>query len=161
MRLTGLPLFADYILLKTGNTGDNSAERDRVRDAVLSQASPPSGPALDPAPGMYTIMHRWRLPDSTDAILVRVEPKAVSGVSAGAIKSRLLLHADGFIRRYMKPLEGYELSIESADSAMLLRGYVDGITVVARRAQFGGFPFNPGRFPPENTPLSLSCLRLH
>jgi hypothetical protein len=159
MGTTGFPLFADYVLLKTGNTGEKSDERDRLRDVVLSQASPSPGPATDPAPGMYAIMHRWRLPDTTDAILVRVEPKALSGVSAGGIKSRLLLHAEGFIRRYMKPLEGFELTVESADSAGLLRGYVDRITVAARRAQFGDFTFNPVGITVENIRLSLTGVR--
>ncbi len=159
MGTTGFPLFADYVLLKTGNTGDNSAERDRLRDEILLEASPASGTPLNPGSGIYTVMQRWKLPDTSDAILVRVEPAGVRNASPAEVRERLRQHADQFIRRYLKPLEGYELRIDSADSEALLRGYAAGLTVAARRGEFGDFTFNPVGMSVENIRLALTGLR--
>jgi dolichyl-phosphate-mannose-protein mannosyltransferase len=148
---SGFPLFTDYVLLKSGNTGDDSGDRDRLRNEILSEASVPDG--------MYDILERWELPDGSEGILLRVEPKPAVGISSRIVEEKLLLHADQFIRRYLKPLEGYNLQVEAIDSSETQRGHVKGIEVFARTAEFGDFAFNPVGLPVENVGLELTDLR--
>lgn len=148
---TGFPLFTDYVLLKTGNTGDDSVDRDRLRNEILSEASGPSG--------MYGIMHRWRLPDGSEGILLRVEPRPVAGITVKILAEKLRLHADQFLGKYLLPVRGYELKVDTGDSDETLKGFAKGINVIAGEGRFGDFTFNPVGLSVENVRLAITDLR--
>jgi hypothetical protein len=151
MGTTGFPLFTDYVLLKTENSGDGSGERDRLRKEILDEARSPAG--------MYNLLQAWSLPDGSEAILLRVEPKPATGISSATIEEKLRSHADQFVRKYLRPLQGYDLRVDAIDSVETLKGHVKGIEVFTHTGEFGDFAFNPAGMPVEDVRLDLTDLR--
>jgi hypothetical protein len=151
MGTTGFPLFTDYVLLKSGNTGDDSGDRDRLRQEITTEAVRPDG--------MYNLLQRWTLPDGSEGMLFRVEPKSLTGVSSRTLEEKLRTHADQFVRRYLRPLQGYDLSVDEIDSIETLKGHVKGINVFAQTGEFGDFAFNPIGLTVEHVRLELTDLR--
>jgi hypothetical protein len=148
---SGFPLFTDYVVLKSGNTGDDSSARDRLRGEILSGASS--------AKGMYNILARWPLPDGSEAMLIRVEPKPATGVPARTIEEKVRLHADQFVKKYFRPVGGYTLTVSAIDSSETVKGHLKGITVAFDDAECGDFAFNPTGLPVRNVRFEISDLR--
>ncbi len=134
---SGFPLFTDYVIVKTGNVGLDSPDRVRSRltGEILSDTA-------GNAP-MFRPLAHLGLPDSSDAIALRVQPQPVAGVTESALLAKVKDLANNFVSRYFKPLQGYAISVEPGDSGLTARGDLRSIRVKMESAEFGDFAFKP------------------
>jgi hypothetical protein len=153
MGTTGFPLFTDYVLLKTGDSGEagGPGDRSRLSDDIISETSTPHG--------MYRLIGRWNLPDGSEGFLLAVEPKPAERASAGEVPENVRRHAGQFIRRYLKPAGGYSLNVDEVDSGATLAGRVKEITFTADAADAGDFAFNPVGMRVKDVQLSITDVR--
>ncbi len=146
---SGFPLFTDYVVLKTGEIGDDSVERRREKlQAVLL------GDTASPA-SLFDVLRIIDLPDGSRAIVLRVMPKAVKDVSSDAIVRKLRACSTQFVRRFVRPIEGFGIAIEEFSAEKTLRGRIQSLRLTLTKGEFGDFAFSPIGIPAESIAFAL------
>ncbi len=150
---TGYPLLTDYVLLKSEAVGVDSQDRDRERltHSILADTADPRS--------TVRCIGRWILPDSSLAILVRLEPQTVDTpppVILGTVDSL----ADSFVRRYLRPLNGYTLVTEGYSAAQTQSGRLKSMRIHALEGELGDFAFNPTGIPVNDVEIVLNDVQI-
>jgi hypothetical protein len=129
--ISGFPLFTDYAVLKTGNLGEDVAQRQRITDLITADTA------------LFEFVKSFPLPDGSDALLMRVRVRPKTDSPTDTIEAYLRQTTDQFIKRYLKPLEGYSIYVRTTEKDDLQWGRVHSLRVRSERAEFGDFSFNP------------------
>jgi hypothetical protein len=131
--ITGFPLFTDYVVVKTGDLGEDVVKRQVLSESVI-------GNSRQPKP-LFTEIKRFPLPDESEAVLFHVTPQRVDNVSDVVILQKVERLADQFFKKYLRPLEGYSLRAAAYDSTETIRGHIKSLRVQAKGAELGDFAF--------------------
>lgn len=145
--ISGFPLLTDYVVLKTGELGEDVIQRQRLTERVLGDSS------------LFTVMRRFPLPDGSEAILLRVQVHPVANAHPDTITALVTRTADQFVRRYLRPVAGYSIQVGAGTKFDLQRGRVKSLRVRATRAKFGDFAFKPIGVTARNVDLELADVK--
>lgn len=151
--LSGYPLFTDYVILKSRDVGLDSPDHGRLRltGEILADTDENS---------MYDLLETFPLPDASEATLFRVEPKSVTVLSGKSILKRVETETKRFVANYLRPIDGYRLSVEPYSNAATQRGHFRRIRVVADRAELGDFRFNSLGLRVHSVQVSMIDVRI-
>jgi 4-amino-4-deoxy-L-arabinose transferase-like glycosyltransferase len=130
---TSLPLFTDYVVVKTGDLGEDAAHRQVLSEHVIEN-SHQSNP-------LFTEIKRFPLPDGSEALLFRATPQRADDVSDVLILKKFERLADKFIKKYVRPVGEYSLHAAAYDSAETVRGHVKSLRIRAKQVELGDFAF--------------------
>jgi hypothetical protein len=130
---TGLPLFTDYVVVKTGDLGEDAAQRQALSESVI-ESSRQSKP-------LFTKIKRFGLPDGSEALLFSTTAQRADDVSDVLILRKVERLADKFIKKYVRPVGEYSLHAAAYDSAETVQGHIKSLRLQARQAELGDFTF--------------------
>jgi len=147
---SGFPLFTDYVILKTGEIGDDPVERKRekLQAALLNDTSN--------AVSLYDALCTFDLPDGSQAIVLRVTPKTVQDVSSDAIVQKLRTCSDQFVRRFVRPVDGYSIGIEEFSTDKTLQGRIKNLRLSLKEGDIGDYAFSSVGIPTNNIAFELN-----
>ena len=146
---SGFPLFTDYVVIKTGEIGDDPVERkrERLQTILLHDTSNIASP--------YDVLRTFELPDGSQAIVLRVMPKAVKDVSNDAIVRKLRACSDQFVRRFIRPIDGYGIGIEEFSADKTIQGKIKSLRLSLAKGEVGDYAFSPVGVPTNTIAFEL------
>jgi len=146
---SGFPLFTDYVVIKTGEVGDDPVERRREKlQAVLLSDT------LNAA-SLYDVLRTFALPDGSQAIVLRVTPKAVRNISSNAVVKELRACSDKFVRRFVRPVDGYGIGIEEYSADKTLQGKIKSLRLSLAKGDIGDYAFSSVGIPTSTIAFEL------
>ena len=133
---SGFPMFTDYILLKSGEIGIDSPDRHRAGLTGQILLAARSGSTA------YHLIGSLSLPDGSSAFVVSVLPIQVPLEDTGRVIAGVRTAAGSMIRRYFRPVSGYQIDVQGYDGVETARGHIAAIRIRMDSAAFGDFAFN-------------------
>ena len=151
---TGPPMFIDYVVTKSGEQGNPHATQARALMARLAAPDQTLVPLLSP-------LADWPLPDGSRAVLYRVAPTPVTGVTPGALLAQIREATAGALAWVVREPRGFEVSVEPLSDADTLRGRVQRLTVRLESGLIGDFRRKPAAVRVRDAHVELEDARIN
>ena len=147
-------MFIDYVVTKSGEQGNPHATQARALMARLAAPDQTLVPLLRP-------LADWPLPDGSRAVLYRVAPTPVTGVTPGALLAQIREATAGALAWVVREPRGFEVSVEPLSDADTLRGRVQRLTVRLESGLIGDFRRKPAAVRVRDAHVELEDARIN